>query len=109
MDDDSKPNNKINITFTTEMPINIANPIVLQSNKTKKEHPPPLQSNNYVITKGDSAASHHYWREQYTNILTDIIEDSGTSVLLPNRDTISASSKGILPISLKYLPKHALR
>ena len=51
MDDDSKPNNKINITFTTEMPINIANYIVSQLNKTKKEHPPLLQSNNYVIAK----------------------------------------------------------
>ena len=58
-DDDSKHNDKINMTFTTEMPIDISNPIVSQLNKNIKGHLPALQSNNYVVSKGDSVASHH--------------------------------------------------
>ena len=33
--------------------------------------------------------------------MTDIIKDPGPSVILPNGDTLSASSKGILPMSSK--------
>ena len=51
------------------------------------------------MAKGDSAASHHYWREQDANVLQDIINSKGPSVLIPNGDTIASTKKGILPLS----------
>ena len=51
------------------------------------------------MAKGDSAASHHYWREQDANVLQDITNSKGPSVLIPNGDTIASTKKGILPLS----------
>jgi hypothetical protein len=52
-----------------------------------------------VMAKGDSAASHHYWREQDDHVLQDIKNCKGPAVLLPNGETIASTKKGRLPLS----------
>ena len=52
-----------------------------------------------VIAKGDSAASSHYWRQEDAQCLEKIQNFAGPSVLLPNRETITANQKGQLPLS----------
>ena len=53
-----------------------------------------------VMKKGDSAGSSHYWREKDVEVLSKIKDIIGPSVLLPNKDTIDATSQGRLPLSL---------
>ena len=53
-----------------------------------------------VLAKGDSAASHHYWREQDKRVRKEIKEFTGPSVLIPNGDFFS-TKKVILPLSAK--------
>ena len=54
-----------------------------------------------IIAKGDSAVSHHYWRNQDKEVLSDIRNISGPSVLLPNGEKISLTEEGIIPLSNK--------
>ena len=69
---------------------NIPSPVV--SNKKYKDE-------EIIYAKGDSAASHHYWREEDKQVLEKIEKHSGPSVLLPNNNTISVTSRGQLPLS----------
>ena len=57
------------------------------------------QSTNIIYAKGDSAASHHYWREEDKKVLDKIEPHAGPSILLPNNSTISVTSQGQLPLS----------
>ena len=54
-----------------------------------------------IIAKGDSAASHHYWRQQDKEVLSNLKNISGPSVLLPNGDKISSTEEGLIPLSPK--------
>ena len=58
-----------------------------------------MQPEQCVMAKGDSAASHHYWREEDKKVLDNIESYSGPSVLLPNNSTIAVTSKGQLALS----------
>ena len=69
---------------------NIPSPVV--SNKKYKDE-------EIIYAKGDSAASHHYWREEDKQVIEKIEKHSGPSVLLPNNNTISVTSQGQLPLS----------
>ena len=44
-----------------------------------------------VLAKGNSAASHHYWREQDKHVLNEIQEFIGPCVLIPIGKKISAT------------------
>ena len=71
-------------------------------------HIVPLTSNvensshkKFVIAKGYSAASQNYWREEDKHCLTNIRPYTGTSVILPDGDTLTANQQGIINISSK--------
>ena len=51
------------------------------------------------MAKGDSAASHHYWREEDKKVLNSIEKHSGPEVLLPNNNTIAVTIQGLLSLS----------
>ena len=53
----------------------------------------------FITAKGDSAASHHYWRQEDIACLSNMLNLPSTSVLLPNANTITSSKQGILPLS----------
>ena len=53
------------------------------------------------MAKGDSAASHHYYRERNINVLSNIKDGPGPLVLIPNGDTIAATKNGMLLLSIK--------
>ena len=76
--------------------------------KTTHIHPTQLrqalltikeQTKSIIYAKGDSAASHPYWREEDKMVLDDIEPHSGPSILLPNNSTISVTSQRQLPLS----------
>ena len=54
---------------------------------------------NYCIAKGDTGASSHYFMAKNKNILKDITQVKGPSVLLPNKEIISSNEQGLLPLS----------
>ena len=56
------------------------------------------------MAKGDSAASHHYWRIQDNNVLSDIIDIQGPNVVIPNNSTITVTKQGDLPLSTQLSP-----
>ena len=63
--------------------------------------PPPTSSQSpihVVMAKRDSAASHHYWRDQDSHILSNIRPSRRPSALLPNGDKISSTKAGTLPL-----------
>ena len=53
---------------------------------------PPYQSNNrFIISKGDSAASAHYFTEADSKVLQNVKKDvNPTTVLLPNNSTMQS-------------------
>lgn len=51
------------------------------------------------MAKGNSAVSKHYWRPQYTKDLNEIEQCFGTSVLLPDNETIASTEKRQIPLS----------
>ena len=57
------------------------------------------------IAKGESAASHHYWRTEDKDYLIDMETFKGLCVLLPNAETIAVDEKGSLPLSDKLSKK----
>ena len=68
---------------------------------TSSQLPPslPSHSSSYIIAKGDSAASKHYFTEQDKHILVKVRFDStGPTVLLPNSAFLTAQESGELPI-----------
>ena len=54
-----------------------------------------------IIAKGNSAASHRYWRQQDKEVLSNLKSISGPSFLLPNRNEISSTEEGLIPLSPK--------
>ena len=60
-----------------------------------------LHPEDYVMAKGDSAASQHYWRQEDIECLHDIKKYTGPTVKLPNNETITSTSQGNLAISNK--------
>jgi hypothetical protein len=61
-----------------------------------------------VIAKGDSAATNHYWRLRDKDVLTDVQENTSTTVILPDSTTISSTHNGQLPIpSLSKMARNA--
>ena len=57
------------------------------------------------LAKGDSAASHHYWREEDTKVMLEITKNPGPSVLLPNNNSTDVTNQGQLPLSEKVSPR----
>ena len=53
----------------------------------------------FIMAKGDSAASSHYWRKEDEICLNDVKKFAGPSVLLPNKETITATQRGQLSLS----------
>ena len=64
----------------------------------------PIDSSAYIMSKGGSAASHHYSRESDIKCLTNIKINNTKSIVLPN--TIESAQQGILPLE-KELSKTA--
>ena len=54
-----------------------------------------------VITKGDSAASHHYWRPEDQHCLTEPSPNTAIQVQLPNASKIGSTVQGQLPLHKK--------
>ena len=62
----------------------------------------PIQHNRAtVIAKGDSAASHNYWREEDMHCLANIEPANPCQIMLLNADSIHPSNRGQLPLSNK--------
>ena len=62
----------------------------------------PITNNrNAVITKGDSAATHNYWRGEDKHYLTSMQPAASCNVMLPNAESITPSQLGQLPLSTK--------
>ena len=59
------------------------------------------EENEIIQAKGDSAASHHYWRVKDARCLSNITQCNGPSVRLPNNEFISSTQQGLLPLSSK--------
>ena len=55
--------------------------------------------NEIVMTKGHSAASSHYWREEGAKVHSKINDIVIPLALLPNKDTIDVTSQRQLPLS----------
>ena len=56
------------------------------------------------MAKGNSAVSSHCWREEDAKVISKVKDIIGTSVLLPNKDTIDVMSQRQLPLSKSLLP-----
>ena len=54
-----------------------------------------------VIAKGDSAASHHYWRPEDQHYLTEPSPNTAIQVQLPNASKIGSTVQGQLPLHRK--------
>ena len=59
--------------------------------------PPPLSP--CIYSKGDSAASAHYFREQDKNCLTNVTDATSKNIILPDGSHLRATHKGFLPLS----------
>ena len=58
---------------------------------------PPKNNKLCCIAKGDSAASHHFWKESDASMLKNIHNKKGPPVTLPNAETINDTKVGFLP------------
>ena len=63
------------------------------------------QTKHVIYAKCDSAASHHYWREEDKQILDNIEPHDGPSILLPDNSKISVTSQGQLPLAESLSPQ----
>ena len=54
---------------------------------------------NVCISKDNSAASHHYWREEDKIVLNNIIKINGPSVEMPNNAPLQSKQQGQVPLS----------
>ena len=57
------------------------------------------QKQKFIIAKGDSGATHHYWRSQDTSCIRNETATIGPSVRLPNNATIQVTRQGLLPLA----------
>ena len=63
-------------------------------------HSSAVHSNkNTHVAKGDSGTTQHYISPSDVPCLSNTIATNGPSVFLPNGDSVSATSKGQLPLS----------
>ena len=69
---------------------------------TSSDHPPNLK---YIVTKGDSAASGHYWRQHDLDCLKNVRFKLGPNVKLPDNSTIQANQQGNLPLHASLTSK----
>ena len=53
----------------------------------------------HCIAKGESAASHHYWRETDKKVLTNIKVNRDVEAMLPDLDKIKSSEQGEVPLA----------
>ena len=99
--------NKINYTFNKN---NTTSPVVsITNNVCNKNVISPISDelasdqlpmdNSIVMAKGYSVASSHYWREEDAKVLLKIKDIIGSSVLLPNKETIDVTSQVQLHLS----------
>ena len=58
-----------------------------------------------VIAKGDSGASHHYWRKADVKCLNNVQPNKSIKVTLPNSQSISSTIQGTLPLSNELTSK----
>jgi len=58
-----------------------------------------------VTAKGDSGASHHYWRKADVKCLDNVQPNNSINVTLPNSQSISSTIQGTLPLSNELTPK----
>ena len=58
-----------------------------------------------VMAKGDSAASHHYWREEDIKVMSEITKNPRPSILLPNNSSIDVTNQGQLLLLEKLSPR----
>ena len=61
--------------------------------------PPPLLKQLVCVAKADSGASAHFWRPQDAKILTNIHNETGPPVKLPDATTINDTQVGYPPLS----------
>ena len=62
----------------------------------------PINNNRHaVIAKGDSAATHNYWKEEDKHCLTSMQPEASCNVALSNAEAITPSQRGRLPLSTK--------
>ena len=57
------------------------------------------QKQKFIIAKGDSGATHHYWRSQDTSCIRNETDIIGPAVRLPNNTTIQVTRQGQLPLA----------
>ena len=57
------------------------------------------QNHTCVIAKGDSGATHRYWRVEDANCLRKLNNNDNITVMLPNSKEISSTSQGQLSLS----------
>ena len=75
-------------------------PLTTKLNKLSFPASPPSSSNQpLVIAKGDSAASQNYWREADKHCLSSLQPYTGTSVILPDGDTLTPHQQGIINLN----------
>ena len=67
-------------------------------------------SNTTVIAKGDSGASHHYFRTEDAHILQNILDTTGPTVQQPDNSILRSQGSGQVPFTKKLFnaAQHAL-
>ena len=60
---------------------------------TSSTDPP---KSKYIVSKGDSAASGHYWRKEDAKCLETVTLQLGPHTILPNNTSIQATKQGHL-------------
>ena len=59
----------------------------------------PNKNLKVVIAKGDSTASGHYWREEDSDCLQNVIDKKGPGVTLPDSSQINATQQDNVPLT----------
>ena len=75
---------------------------MLNSNKINDLHndiPADSHHNTFIIAKGDSGASAHYWRDEDKAILQNTHPNTSISVTLPNAQHIPSTLSGTIPLN----------
>ena len=75
---------------------------MLNSNKINVLHndiPADSHHNTFIIAKGDSGASAHYWRDEDKAILQNTHPNTSISVTLPNAQPIPSTLSGTIPLN----------
>ena len=83
------------------------NIIKQQIEKTSLLQKPIVPTNNFIIAKGDSGASKHYFTHADTKVLQNVTPLTSTKVILPDNSMLTSSHVGMLPIKCKHLSQQA--